>query len=91
MRVSEIGSITSYRENRLKSTRGGSINSEVTTATAIEHYLKGIHFPSNKVDLINHAHQHWASQDVLNVLDRFSEKEYTTVFDVLKEISRAEG
>ena len=57
---------------------------------AIERYLKGINFPSNKQGLISRAKENNAPDDVLRVLDRFEEKDYHTVIDVSKEVGRVE-
>jgi hypothetical protein len=73
-----------------KSSEGGRGNPEKASPAAIERYLKGIHFPVNKNNLIEHAQQQGAPSDVLSVLNRFDEQEYHSVIDISKEVSRVE-
>ena len=80
-----------HRAAGLKSSEGGRGNPEKASPAAIERYIKGIHFPADKDDLLQKAKSNGAPQDVLNVLNRFTEKEYSSVVEVAKETPHAEG
>lgn len=74
-----------------KSSQGGSGNPTKASPAAIERFLKGIHFPAGKKDLVNKAKENKAPLDVLHVLDLFDEtKEFHSPIDVAKEVGRVE-
>jgi hypothetical protein len=75
-------------EGGKKTSEGGRGNPEKASPAAIERYLKGINFPADKEDLVKHAQENQAPEDVLHVLNQFEEKEYHSVIDVSKEMSR---
>ena len=52
----------------------------------VEKSLKGIDFPAKKEDLIKHARQHGADQQVLETLKELPEEEFRTPIDVTKAI-----
>ncbi|AZL16301.1 DUF2795 domain-containing protein [Rickettsiales endosymbiont of Stachyamoeba lipophora] len=57
-------------------------------AAEIERYLKGIHYPANKNDLIDQAKKNNAPKDILNELQAFDDHQYASPIDVSKEFSR---
>ena len=63
---------------------------EKVSASAIEKYLKGVDFPSNKDELIEHAKNNSAPDYVLQAISNFSDKEYVSVTDISKEIKKSE-
>lgn len=73
-----------------KSSEGGRGNPEKASPAAVERYIKGVDFPANKQDLIEQARKNNAPSDVLNVMDRFSDREYNTPVDIAKEVGRSE-
>lgn len=74
-----------------KSSQGGSGHPHKASPVAVERFIKGIHFPANKKDLVNKAKENKAPLDVLHVLDLFDEKkEFHTPIDVAKEVGRVE-
>ncbi len=75
-------------EGGRKASEGGMGNPDKASPAAIERYLKGIHYPAEKKDLVNQAHNNGAPQDVLDVLKRFEDKEYGSTVDVNKEVSK---
>lgn len=77
-------------EGGRKSSEGGRGDPNKASPAAIERYLKGIHYPAQKQDLIRQAQNNGAPQDVMNVLNRFEDKEYGSTVEVAKEVSRAE-
>jgi competence ComEA-like helix-hairpin-helix protein len=52
-------------------------------------YLSGIDFPCEKADLIQHAEDHGAEDEVLEVLHQLPEGEYGTMADVMKGYGEA--
>lgn len=78
-------------EGGKKSSDGGRGDPNKASPAEIERYLKGIHFPVKKEDLIAHAKQNKAPSDVLSVLERFDDKkEFNSPIDVSKEVGRVE-
>lgn len=73
-----------------KSSEGGRGNPEKASPAAVERYLKGIHYPASKGDLVNQAKQNGAPSDVMSVLNRFEDKEYGSTIDVAKEVGNVE-
>ncbi len=56
----------------------------------VEKHLKGIKYPTNKRELIAHAQQQGAGQNVLEVLKGMGEEQFNSPIDVSKAISEAE-
>jgi len=52
----------------------------------IEEYLRGVHYPARKNDLIKHARQQGASQDVLETLRDLREENFNSPVDVTKAV-----
>lgn len=74
-------------EGGVKSSQGGRGDPHKASPAAVEKYLKGINFPSEKEQLINCARTNGAPEDVLYVLERFdSRKTYKSVIDISKEM-----
>jgi hypothetical protein len=82
--------MTGTTQGGMKSSEGGRGNPEKASPAAIERYLKDIHFPVDKNDLIKHAKDNQAPEDVLHVLDQFEEKKYNNAIDVSKEVGMVE-
>ena len=51
----------------------------------VERYLKGIHYPASKEDLVNQAESNEAPQEIIDFLNNFEDKEYGSTIDVTKE------
>lgn len=77
-------------EGGRKSSEGGRGDPNKASPAAIERYLKGIHYPARKNDLISQAQNNGAPDDVMNVLNRFEDKEYKSTVDVAKEVGNVE-
>lgn len=77
-------------EGGRKASEGGRGNPDKASPGAIERYLKGIHYPAQKEDLIHQAEDNGAPQDVMNTLNHFEDKEYGGTVDVAKEVGKAE-
>ena len=73
-----------------KSSQGGRGDPNKASPAAVERYLKGIHFPADKKKLISQAEGNNAPSDVMAVLKRFDEREYSSPVDVAKEVGRVE-
>lgn len=56
----------------------------------VQKHLKGINYPVNKADLINHAKQHGADENLQSLLEELPEDNYETAADVSKAIGQIE-
>lgn len=74
------------QEGGEKSSMGGRGDPNKASPAAVERYLKGIHYPASKGDLVEQARGNDAPDDVMHVLDQFEDKEYESTVDVTKEI-----
>lgn len=63
-------------------------DSQKTNPAVIDRYIKGIHFPASKKDLLGRARKNSAPDDVMRVLSKFSEHNYNNVTDVTNEIGQ---
>ena len=52
----------------------------------VEKSLKGIDFPAKKEDLVKHAQQHGADQQVIETIKELPEEEFRSPIDVTKAI-----
>jgi hypothetical protein len=52
----------------------------------VEKSLKGIDFPAKKEDLVKHAQQHGANQEVLETIKDLPKEEFHNAADVAKAI-----
>jgi hypothetical protein len=52
----------------------------------VERYLKGVNYPAKKNDLIKHAQQNGASQDILETLKDLREENFNSPVDVSKAV-----
>ena len=73
-----------------KDSQGGKEAPAKISPAVIEHSLKGIHYPSQKIDLIKKAKENEAPSQVLSFLGKFEDKEYKSPIDVAKEVGRIE-
>jgi hypothetical protein len=48
--------------------------------------LSGVHYPTDKNDLVEHAKKNGADEDILNSLNKIPDKEYTGPDQVQKEV-----
>ncbi len=51
----------------------------------VEEYLKGLKFPARKREIIDYAERKNATDDTLEVLNDFEDREYENLGDVLLE------
>lgn len=54
----------------------------------ISHYLKGIDFPANKQDLIDHAEDNNAPDEVIQALQKLPEGEYESMADLMQGVGQ---
>jgi hypothetical protein len=52
----------------------------------VEKSLKGIDFPAKKQDLVKHAQQQGANQEVLETIKQLPEEEFRNAADVAKAV-----
>jgi hypothetical protein len=70
--------------NRKKSTAQGSQPTPIT----VEGYLKGVHYPTKKEDLLQLARQNNAPQNIMDTLNKLDRKDFKSPIDVSKEVSK---
>jgi hypothetical protein len=75
-------------EGGKKTAEGGRGDPNKASPVAVEHYIKGITFPADKNKLLQQAKSNNAPDDVIKVLQKFGEKEYSSPIDISKEFSR---
>jgi hypothetical protein len=51
--------------------------------------LRGVVFPATKEDLIRHARDNRAGEDVIRILEELEDREYARLADVMKSYSKA--
>ena len=51
----------------------------------VQESLKGIDYPVQKNELIQHAKKHGANEEVMEILESLPDKEYTSPIEVSKE------
>jgi hypothetical protein len=56
----------------------------------IQKYLKGMHYPASKDEVVSHAKEHDADKESMDVLNQLPEKDYETAADVSKAIGQVE-
>jgi hypothetical protein len=78
-------------ESGQKSREGSQSSSTKVSPATIEHSLKGMKYPADKKILIAQARSNSASEDVMDILNQFEEKEYSGVLDVNREIRKVES
>ena len=67
-------------------TRGNGGQSPIN----VTHHLKGIDFPAEKPDLVQHAKKQGADGEVLKAIEGMPEGTYETMADVMKGFGKAE-
>jgi hypothetical protein len=78
-------------DSEQNSREGSQSRSTNVSPATIEHALKGMKYPADKKMLIAQAQSNSASEDVMDILNQFEEKEYNGVVDVNKEIGKVES
>ena len=61
----------------------------VSTAK-VSHYLKGLHFPADKRKCVEHARQHDAPSDVVNVLEKMPNDTFDSMAGVWHAVGKVE-
>ncbi len=56
----------------------------------VEKYLAGIHYPSEKKNLVDKAQDNDAPDDVMDLLKKLPDKTYKSPIDITKEIGKIE-
>jgi hypothetical protein len=56
----------------------------------VQKYLKGLHYPVTKQDLVKTAKKEGADEDIMHALQQLPEQEYARPTDVTKAIGRLE-
>ena len=56
----------------------------------MEKYLAGMHYPAEKIKLVENAHRKDAPKEVMDLIHKLPEKTYTSPIDITKEIGKIE-
>lgn len=56
----------------------------------VSHHLKGIDFPAGRDDLMEQAHKNGAAPEVIEMIRRMPDDEYTNMADVMKAYGEAD-
>ena len=56
----------------------------------VTHHLKGIHFPTEKRDLVEQAKKNGAPSEIMEAIEAMPEQSYETMADVMKGFKQAE-
>ena len=56
----------------------------------VTHYLKGVHFPARKQDLLRLAKDNGAERDVMDVLESMPDEEFVSVAEIMKAYGEAD-
>lgn len=87
--------MTGTTEGGKKTAEGGRGSPETASPAAVEKYLHGANYPLEKQELMDLAKKNNATEDVLRVIEKLSEKTYHSPIDISKEIGnigqRSEG
>ncbi len=83
--------MTGTKEGGIKTSQGGRGDPHKASPAAVEKYLKGIFYPASKSELIEQAKSNNAPDDVIHVLNNFSDRMYHSTVDVAKEVGCSEG
>lgn len=72
--------------NRKGKQTGGSKN-PIRPQLDVQKHLKGMNYPASRDELLEHARDHGANDDVLDLLEGMPDKEYKSPVDVTKAVS----
>jgi hypothetical protein len=61
-----------------------------TNPIEIQKHLKGMDYPADKQDLVEHAREQGAPEDILSTLEALPEQQYETPTDVTKAVGEME-
>lgn len=62
----------------------------VVNPVQVQKFLKGVDYPASKQDLIEHAKQQGADENVCSTLEQMADEQYETPADVSKAIGDIE-
>ena len=65
-------------------------NDNKTNPVELQKHLKGMNYPAGKQELVEHAKQQGAPEDVLSALEGLPEQQYEAPTDVTKAVSGGE-
>lgn len=72
------------------SSQGGRGAATKASPAAVERYLKGVDYPASKQDLVDHAQDQDAPDDVMHVIEQMADRTYNSPVDVSKEVGQIE-
>lgn len=70
--------------------KGGAMTTRRVNPATVQKFLAGISYPCGKEDLVNHAREHGADQNVIQALESFHQDTFNTASDVSRAIGEME-
>jgi len=58
------------------------------SAAGLQMYLKGMGYPASKQTIMEHARSRGAGEPLMNILEKFEDREYTRANEVSKEFGK---
>lgn len=74
--------------NRKHQTSGPASSSSASSAIHVQKFLGGLDYPARKQDILEKAKQKGADKDVLDVLQKIPEQEYSSPVSVSREVGK---
>lgn len=79
------------KESTNKDAASDNNPSRKVTLAAVEEALKGITFPADKNDLMECASESDAREDIMDVLNEFTDQEYRSITEIAREFGRVDA
>jgi hypothetical protein len=77
------------RGSRRQYTDRSGRSGHVSPAIVVK-YLKGMHYPAEKKNMVDSAQNKDAPEDVMNLINKLPDKTYNSPIDITKEIGKIE-
>jgi hypothetical protein len=71
------------RQYTSKSDKSGHVSPAI-----VEKFLAGVHYPAERMKLVNNAQNKGAPDNVMDLLNKLPDKTYTSPIDITKEIGK---
>ncbi|MDB6123671.1 MAG: hypothetical protein JWQ71_2664 [Pedosphaera sp.] len=67
-----------------------SQTAEKASPAEIQKALKGMHYPAKKEDIVGHAQEHGAGEEVMAVLNRLPNRAWKSPAELMKDVGKME-
>jgi hypothetical protein len=61
-------------------------NQSAVTPADVQKHLSGLEYPASKQQVVDHATQNGASEDIISILDQLPDREYNGPAEVSREM-----